>query len=459
MPGPCAVVVIAVLAIALPLLFATTAVAAGGDTIWTRQFTTSARGDAFLDVTRGAGDVYYCAGITRATEESSALLLVKYKSDGTKLWSRTWRPKAAGGAAAARVAVADDGDVIVTGSAGIAPPASSKGRDVVVLRFTPSGSREWVVRFDGGAHKDDYAADLALDSSGAAYVAGVSRGATTGQDYLALKVVPRGRVQWYWTYDGPGVRDFATGVAVDGAGNCYLTGSSQGVGGTVAAATAKLNRLGGQVWLKRLQYGDEGHSDATALAYRRIGGERRLFLAGNAMGLMSTRQNLLIAEIAANTGARVHHAVVDGNGADDGGTALAVDASGNAYAAGWTTDSASGVVHAFVARMSADGSVPWSKPIWLGPDDNEAYFQTIDLDAAGNPVCGGYGVQPGLGPEGWVQSFYPTGGERWPNVSSGSASAVDICRAVIANASGVYAAGQVTRSSSGIDAQLKKIEP
>ena len=228
-------------------------------------------------------------------------------------------------------------------------------------------------------------------------------------------------MKWYWVYDGPGVRDFATGIAVDGGGNGYVTGSSQGAGGTVAAATAKLNRLGASVWLKRLQYGDEGH----------CGRRPPSCIAGSAapagsssparlIGLMATRQNLLIAEVSADTGARVHHAVVDGSdpddgdGADDGGTALAVDASGNAFAAGWTTDVTSGVVHAFVARMSADGAVPWSKPMWLSPGDNEAYFETIDLDAAGNVVCGGYSVQPGLGPEGLVESFCPPAASAGP---------------------------------------------
>jgi hypothetical protein len=454
-----AVVVTLVLAVALPLVLAAVAAAAPGDTIWTRQFTSGPRGDAFLDVARGHGDVYYCAGITRATEESSSLLLVKYKADGTKLWSRTWLSPAANGAAAARVAVADDGDVIVAGTVGVAPPASWKGRDVVVLRFAPDGTREWARRFDGPGHKDDYVADLALDGDGVAFVSGVTRGANTGQDYLALAVTTAGAVRWSWTYDGPGVRDFATGVAVDGGGDCYVTGSSQGKSGTVAAATAKLSRRGATMWLKRLQYGDEGHSDASALVYRRVGGARRLFLTGSATGLMATRQNMLIAEVNADTGAKVHHVAADGNGADDGGRAVAVDASGNAFAAGWTTDVTSGVVHAFVARMSADGALPWTRPILLGPGDNEAYFEAIDLDAAGNPVCGGYGVQPGLGPEAWVQAFWPTGGDRWTNVSSGSASAVDICRSVLAGAGGVYAAGQVTRTTSGIDAQLKKIEP
>ena len=134
--------------------------AAPGDTIWTRQFTSGSRGDVFYDIARGPGDVCYCAGITRATEESSSLLLVKYKADGTKLWSRTWQSPSVKGAAAVRVAVARDGDVVVAGPIGVAPPASAKGRDAVVLRFAADGSRKWVARFDGSAHKDDYAADL-----------------------------------------------------------------------------------------------------------------------------------------------------------------------------------------------------------------------------------------------------------------------------------------------------------
>ena len=448
-----------VLAIALSLLFATVAAAVGGDTIWSRQFSTGSKGDAFLDVARGPGDVYYCTGIARATEETSTLVVVKYKSNGTRLWIRFYQSPAKKGSAGARIAVDRDGNVIVAGTVGVAPPASGAGRDVVVLKYSPNGVRKWAVRWDGAATRDDYAADLALDSSGAAYVAGGTRGAATGQDYLALAVTPAGAVRWAWTYDGPGVRDYATGVAVDGGGNCYVTGSSQGKGGTTAPATAKLNHRGMQVWLARPQYGDEGHSAATALAYRRVGGKRRLFLTGSAMGLMSTRQNLLIAELDANTGAKVHDVVVDGDGADDGGEALVVDTTGHAYAAGWTTLAASHVVHAFVARMNGDGTLAWQQPLTLEPGDNEAYFEAIDLDAAGNVVCGGYVVQPGLGPEAWVQSFWATGSPRWRNVSSGSASSVDICRAVLANANGVFAAGQLTRTGSGVDGQFKKIEP
>jgi len=446
------------LAIAAPLAAASVAAAAPGDTIWVRQYSSNAKGDAFADVARGPGDVYYCAGVTRATEETSVLALVKYKADGTKLWVRTWKPKAAGGAAAVSVAVAPDGDVVVAGTMGMAAPASAKGRDVVVLRYKPNGEREWICRWDGPAHKDDWVAALALDGEGAACVAGVTRGFTSGQDYLALAVSPAGKVRWAWTYKGRTGRDAATAVAADGGGNWYVTGSSQGAGGTLAAATAKIGRRGASVWLKRLQYGDGGRTAATDLVYRRVGDSRRLYLTGSATSA-ATAGDLILAEVAADTGVKMHSAAVDGNAGQDGGEAVVADGAGNAYAAGWTTDATSDIVHAYAARLSADGSVAWDQPVWLTPGDNEAYFGAADLDAAGNLVCGGYAVLPDKGPEAYVQAFWPTGGLRWLNISSGTASAVDICRAVIANASGVFAAGQVSRISSGQDAQLKKIEP
>ena len=319
-------------------------------------------------------------------------MLVKYESDGTKLWSRFYQPPAGDGAAGVAVAVDAHGDVVVAGTAGVAPPASSKGRDVVVLKYAPSGARKWVLRYDGAAHKDDYATGLALDGAGTAFVAGATRGVSTGQDYLVLAVTPAGARKWTWIYDGHGGRDCAAAVAVDGGGNCYATGSSQGAGRHDDGddGQAQPHRRA------RLAQGPparhEGHSWATALRFRNVGGDRRLFLTGTSVGLTSTHDDLLVAAVDADTGAKLHAVIADGDGGDDGGQAVAVDAAGVAYAAGWTESAATHTVHAFVARMDAGGALGWSKPIWLGPGDNEADFQTVALDAAGNLVCGGYGV-------------------------------------------------------------------
>ena len=306
------------------------------------------------------------------------------------------------------------------------------------------GVRKWVLRYDGAAHKDDYAADLALDSAGTAFVAGEARGATTGQDYLVLAVTPAGAQKWTWIYDGHKGRDSPPASPWTAAATATSPAPATARAARPrrrrpsSAAPARTSGSSACSTAKRATPGP------TALRFRSVGGDRRLFLTGTSAGLMSTRDNLLIASVDADTGAKLHTAIADGDGGDDAGQAIAVDGAGVAYAAGSTESATTHTMHAFVARMDAGGALGWSKPIWLGPADNEADFQTIALDPAGNIVCGGYGVQPGKGPEWWVQSFYPTGDERWINFSSGSASGDDICRAVIANTSGVFAAGQIT---------------
>jgi hypothetical protein len=51
------------------------------------------------------------------------------------------------------------------------------------------------------------------------------------------------------------------------------------------------------------------------------------------------------------------------------------------------------------------------------------------------------------------------GADRWFYSASGSASEDDICRAIVAGAGGVWAAGQITRTGTGIDGLVKKFVP
>jgi hypothetical protein len=428
-----------------------------GGTIWSRPFSTSSLGDAFLDVARGPGDVYYCVGITRATEENSTLLLVKYKANGTTAWTRTYKWPGRPGSAGSEVEVDRWGRVLVAGSIGLAPTSSAKGRDFVVLRYSPAGKRLWVRKYDGPAHKDDYPTDMAVDSEGTAYVVGTSRGVGTGQDYALIAVRGDGKLKWTYRYAGPAGFDYPNAIAVDGHGSSYVTGSSAGASSSIVAATVKVSHSGSQKWLKRLQYGN-GITHGNDIVYKNVGGDKRVYLTGGAMGLMSTKMNLLVARLAAATGAKVKDAEVDRSGDDDLGEALVVDNAGDAYAVGETVTPPYTVTHALVARVNADASVAWSRELDLVSPENEAAFQCVAL-SGGNLFCGGYAVVAGSGPEFLVKSVTTDNDDRWLNTSSGTAFADDICRAIVARPGGVYAAGQITRTGSGIDGLLKKIAP
>jgi hypothetical protein len=119
--------------------------------------------------------------------------------------------------------------------------ALAGGEDAFITKVNPAGSALVYSTYLGGAG-DDFGNDLAIDSTGAAYVVGN----TTSQafplknaiqttfggetqiygDAFATKLSATGGELIYSTYLGGGGRDVAEGVAVDSSGNALVAGYS-----------------------------------------------------------------------------------------------------------------------------------------------------------------------------------------------------------------------------------------
>ena len=137
------------------------------------------------------------------------------------------------------IAVDGGGNVHVTGRACAETMIDAQLReqcsrsDYATVKYGADGNQLWVALYSGPRNFFDEATAITLDGAGNVYVTGYSYGIDTLSDYATVKYDADGNELWVARYNGPGNSfDFASGIALDAAGNVYVTGSSDGAFGT-----------------------------------------------------------------------------------------------------------------------------------------------------------------------------------------------------------------------------------
>ncbi|GAF95336.1 unnamed protein product, partial [marine sediment metagenome] len=145
------------------------------------------------------------------------------------------------------LAVDADGNVYVTGQS----RGTGYNDDYATVKYAPNGDTVWVRRYSGPGNYPDRANALALDAAGNVYVTGESYVSTRYYDYATLKYDADGNELWAARYNGPEDQsDIANAVAVDGSGNVYVTGYASCSGGSVDYATIKYDPNGDTLWVR-----------------------------------------------------------------------------------------------------------------------------------------------------------------------------------------------------------------
>ena len=220
--------------------------------------------------------------------------------------------------------------------------------------------------FLGGSNRD-FATGIAVDSSGSAYVTGWTSSADfptvnpiqTGGGVFVSKLNPDGSALVYSTYLGGG-NDQKTAIAVDAAGNAYVTGSPASAdfpvtpgafqtisSGGAPAFVSKLN-ADGSALVYSTYLGGSGQEIATGIALDSSG---NAYVTGSTYSAdfptvnpIQTGEGFFVSKLNAAGSALLYSTTLGGfsalhapeGGPSGSANGIAVDTSGNAYVTGFT---------------------------------------------------------------------------------------------------------------------------
>jgi hypothetical protein len=260
-----------------------------------------------------------------------------------------------------------------------------------------------------GSAGDDYGSAIALDTNGNIYIVGSSDATwgtpvnpyAGGDECFVAKLNSSGVLQWH-TFMGSAGDDYGQGIALDTSGNIYVGGWCNATWGTPVnpyaggdeCFVAKLNSSGVLQWNTFM--GSSGNEYIYDIAMDTGG---NICVGGWSGGIWGTPVNdyvantdAFVAKVSSN-GVRLWNTFMGGAEGDICQT-IAVDTSGNIYAAGrsyatwgWPVDAYAADADVFAAKLNSSGVRLWNTFMGAAGYDSAS---AIEVDGSGNVyVTGG----------------------------------------------------------------------
>lgn len=244
-------------------------------------------------------------------------------------WVRTYNKEDSSSDFSKAIVIDKWGNSIVTGDSHL-----SNGRWVIsTVKYNGLGEQQWIRIFNDTLNMENYASDIAVDSSGNIFVSGYSGIWNVDYYSILIKYNINGDTKWTRKYFSPGMTYRALDVTTDKDGNIYITGEAY-----MQSFTIKYNTDGDTLWTRT-------HIEPGYLGSRTF--------------------------------------------------SIAVDSSGNVYAGGysWKTTDPVWDFDYLIIKYDSSGNMLWSRS--YGNLTYNDYCKVIAIDRKSNVFLTGYQYYPG----------------------------------------------------------------
>jgi hypothetical protein len=359
-------------------------------------------------------------------------------------WVRKYTGMGGSGTDWANSIVVDrSGNVYVSGSS----QGSGSDFDYATIKYYPNGSTAWVKRYNGPGNGKDESRDMAVDTAGNVYVTGISWGGTTDYDLATIKYLPDGDTAWVRRYNGPGNGKEDMGdIAVDNSGNVYVTGSTVISGSNWDYVLIKYYPNGDTAWTRRYDGPGNLYDDPSDVVVDNNG---YVYVTGASVGSGTYYDFTTIKYNSAGALLWVNRYNGSRNIADHG-VALAVDGSGNVYASG-ATNAHDTSWNSLTIKYNSIGFRLWTRT-YNGPANDTDETRCMVIDNSGNVYVAVMSKGIGTAFDYATIKYYSNGDTAWVRRYNGPGNSDDDPLAIALDSTGnVYVTGYSVGSGTYTD--------
>jgi hypothetical protein len=243
--------------------FATVKLTPQGSNVWVRDYVDVGPTVSQAVLVGGNTNVYVAGSDTWICQESRCheqLLLIKYDENGNQLWTATYNP---GGS----ISSVHIGGVALDYANNAYLVASFTGIPMGYGTFEYSSSGNLLWSANPSYNGSSEAKGLVLDHRGSTVVTGMAKNLSFSYQYGAFEISAIGTILWTNYYPTPPTASsVANSIALDTANNTYATGYSPGTNSSNDIVTIKYGPSGNQIWLQRYNGSGNGNDAGNAIA-------------------------------------------------------------------------------------------------------------------------------------------------------------------------------------------------